>query len=138
MAPKRIISDDCIFTSALDSGCTHGEPSNEKGPQQTRWISRSRLADLASADSTMRRPRIPIVELERLIATVADGRPTPQSTIEAVMYCVRERGLAALREPANQQRLATFDDAARAEVNMRIAKLEKAGPLSHKDSENAS
>jgi hypothetical protein len=50
---------------------------------------------------------------------------TPQTTIEAVMYCVRERGLAALREPANQQRLITFDDAARAEVNRRIAKLEQ-------------
>ena len=52
-------------------------------------------------------------------------RLTPQTTIEAVMYCVRERGLTALREPANQQRLMTFDDAARAEVNRRIAKLEE-------------
>jgi hypothetical protein len=50
---------------------------------------------------------------------------TPQTTIEAVMHCVRERGLAALRESANQQRLITFDDAARAEVNMRIAKLKQ-------------
>jgi hypothetical protein len=50
---------------------------------------------------------------------------TPQTTIEAVIYCVRERGLAALREPSNQQRLMTFDDAARAEVNRRIAKLEQ-------------
>jgi hypothetical protein len=50
---------------------------------------------------------------------------TPQTTIEAVMHCVRERGLAALREPSNQQRLMTFDDAARAEVNRRIAKLEQ-------------
>jgi hypothetical protein len=49
--------------------------------------------------------------------------PTPQTSIEAVMYCVRERGLAALREPANRQRLRTLDDAARAEVNRRIAKL---------------
>jgi hypothetical protein len=53
-------------------------------------------------------------------------RPTPQTTIEAVMYCVRERGLAALCEPANQQRLMTFDEAARAEVNKRIEKLEGA------------
>jgi hypothetical protein len=51
--------------------------------------------------------------------------PTPQATIEAVVYCVRERGLAALREAANQQRLMTCDDAARAEVNRRIAKLEE-------------
>jgi hypothetical protein len=50
---------------------------------------------------------------------------TPQTTIEAVVYSVRERGLAALREPSNQQRLMTFDDAARAEVNRRIAKLEQ-------------
>ena len=50
---------------------------------------------------------------------------TPQTTIEAVMHCVRERGLSALREPANQQRLITCDDAARAEVNRRIAKLEQ-------------
>jgi hypothetical protein len=50
---------------------------------------------------------------------------TPQATIEAVLYCVRERGLAALREPSNQQRLIAFDDAARAEVNRRIAKLEE-------------
>jgi hypothetical protein len=45
--------------------------------------------------------------------------------IEAVVYSVRERGLAALREPSNQQRWITFDDAARAEVNRRIAKLEE-------------
>jgi hypothetical protein len=61
---------------------------------------------------------------------------TPQTTIEAVMYCVRERGLAALREPANQQRLMTLDDAARAEVNGRIAKLEE--DRSSKVSQNVS
>ena len=51
--------------------------------------------------------------------------PTPLTTVEAVIYCVRKRGLAALRESANQQRLMTFDNAARAEVNRRIAKLEQ-------------
>ncbi len=63
---------------------------------------------------------------------------TPQTTIEAVMYCVRERGLAALREPANQQRLMTLDGTARAEVNRRIAKLEEASRSSQKDSKNVS
>jgi hypothetical protein len=53
------------------------------------------------------------------------GQSTPQTTIEAVLHCVRERGLAALREPANQQRLLTFDEAARAQVNRRIAKFEE-------------
>ena len=61
---------------------------------------------------------------------------TPLTTVEAVMYCVRERGLAALREAANQQRLMTFDDAARAEVNRRIAKLEE--DRSSKVSQNVS
>jgi len=49
--------------------------------------------------------------------------PTPRTTIEAVMYCVRERGLAALEEPANVQRLRTFDDRAKVELNNRIEKL---------------
>jgi hypothetical protein len=50
-------------------------------------------------------------------------RPTPQTTIEAVWYCVRQRGVAALKDPANQRRLQTFDAAARAELNRRIERL---------------
>jgi hypothetical protein len=79
------------------------------------------------------KPRIPearMVERRRL------NWSTPLTTVEAVMYCVRERGLAALREAANQQRLMTFDDAARAEVNRRIAKLEE--DRSSKVSQNVS
>jgi hypothetical protein len=53
------------------------------------------------------------------------NRPTPQVTTEAVLYCVRERGLAALKEPANLERLSRCDEAARAQINERIAKLEK-------------
>src|SRR4051812_35073482 len=35
----------------------------------------------------------------------AERRPaTPQATIEAVLYCVRERGIDALQEPANIER----------------------------------
>jgi hypothetical protein len=52
--------------------------------------------------------------------------PTPQVTIEAVLYCVRVRGLAALKEPANRERLKCCDRAARDEINRRIgAMLEK-------------
>lgn len=50
-------------------------------------------------------------------------RPTPRATIEAVMYCVRTRGVDALKEPSNQHRLRTFDAAARRELNERIRKL---------------
>jgi hypothetical protein len=48
--------------------------------------------------------------------------PTPQSTIEAIMWCVRERGLAALDESANVERLSRCDEAARAEIERRCAK----------------
>ena len=52
---------------------------------------------------------------------------TPQSTIEAIIYCVRERGLDALEELANKERLARCDRAARDEINRRTAvMLEKA------------
>jgi hypothetical protein len=57
-------------------------------------------------------------------------RPTPQTSIEAVMLCVRERGIAVLEEPANLERLSRCDASARAEINARIARLieEKACP----------
>jgi hypothetical protein len=49
-------------------------------------------------------------------------RSTPRATIEAIMHCVRQRGAAALREPANIERLSCCDGAARAEINRRVAK----------------
>jgi hypothetical protein len=52
-------------------------------------------------------------------------RPTPQATIEAIMYGVRARGVAALKEPANAERLRRCDAAARAEINRRIAALQQ-------------
>jgi hypothetical protein len=50
-------------------------------------------------------------------------RPTPQSAIEAIMYCVRERGLGALKEPANIERLLRCDEPAKAQINTGIATL---------------
>jgi hypothetical protein len=54
---------------------------------------------------------------------------TPQSTIDAIMYCVRERGLAALNEPTNAERLSRCDQAARAQINKRIETLREKGLL---------
>lgn len=50
-------------------------------------------------------------------------RPTPQTTIDAVMYAVREQGLEALHDPTTIERLARCDDAAREQINTRITKL---------------
>jgi hypothetical protein len=63
------------------------------------------------------------------MAAIDGERPTPQSTIEAVMYCVRERGLAGLEEPNNVERLLRCGPAARAQIDERIAKLQAAGRL---------
>ena len=49
--------------------------------------------------------------------------PTPRSTIEAVMWCIRERGPQALREPANIERLLRCDPMARAEIDQRITHI---------------
>jgi hypothetical protein len=52
--------------------------------------------------------------------------PTPQVTVEAVMYAIRARGLSALKEVATKERLSCCDRAARDEINRRIgAMLEK-------------
>jgi hypothetical protein len=50
-------------------------------------------------------------------------RPTPQTTIEAIMYAVRTEGLAALNQPDILERLRRCDARARAEINSRIDKL---------------
>jgi hypothetical protein len=57
-------------------------------------------------------------------------RPTPQTTIEAIMYCVRERGLTVLKEPANIERLIRCNQAAKEQIDRRIAKLVAEGRLS--------
>lgn len=59
------------------------------------------------------------VKHKRLRAT----RATPQATIEAIAHCVRERGVQALKEDANIERLSRCDAAAKAQVNTRVAKL---------------
>jgi hypothetical protein len=50
-----------------------------------------------------------------------DPRRTDRTNIEAIMVAVRIRGLAALKEPANIERLGRCDAQARAEINRRIA-----------------
>jgi hypothetical protein len=54
------------------------------------------------------------------------ARPTPSVTIEAIWLCVRERGIAALAEKSNQERLTRCDDKGRAELERRIEKLRAA------------
>jgi hypothetical protein len=49
--------------------------------------------------------------------------PTPQSTIDATIYAVKSRGVDALKEPANIERLSSCDAAAKAEIERRVAKL---------------
>jgi hypothetical protein len=54
---------------------------------------------------------------------------TPQSTVEAILYCVRSRGIAALEEPNNKERLARCDAAAREQINERIKRMREKGLL---------
>jgi hypothetical protein len=50
---------------------------------------------------------------------------TARATVEALWESVKEQGVEALTDPANQDRLCRCDDAAIAEINRRIAKLTK-------------
>ena len=52
-----------------------------------------------------------------------ENRPTPQVSLEAIMVGVRERGLKALEERANIERLSRYDESARAQINSRIARI---------------
>jgi hypothetical protein len=66
-------------------------------------------------------------EQPRQPTTAPAPRPTPQTVVEAVLHCVRERGVAALKETINQERLSRCDAAARQQINERIERLKKAG-----------
>jgi hypothetical protein len=57
-----------------------------------------------------------------LYEDVLRDRPTPTVVVEAIMFCVRERGLDSLKEPANVERLNRCDAAALAEIKRRCAK----------------
>ena len=66
---------------------------------------------------------VAIIDAVGPIEAPAFRRPTPQVVIEAVMYAVRTRGLAAFKEPANIERLSRCDAEARAQINKRIEAL---------------
>jgi hypothetical protein len=62
-------------------------------------------------------------------------RPTPQTTVEAVMWTTRERGLRALKEPANQERLRGCDAAAQEQIIQRIEMLHAVGRIPDGDAD---
>jgi hypothetical protein len=64
-----------------------------------------------------------VAAAQRQSVPAAEERRTPQVTIEAIMFGVRARGLAALKEPDNLERLRRCDQRARAEINERIDRL---------------
>jgi hypothetical protein len=51
--------------------------------------------------------------------------PTPSTTIEAVMYSLRERGLSCLDEFATCDRLRRCDEAAMREISERLLDMHK-------------
>jgi hypothetical protein len=54
---------------------------------------------------------------------------TPQSTVDAICYCVRTRGVVALEEPNIKERLSRCDEAATKHIRERIEKMRGKGLL---------
>jgi hypothetical protein len=71
------------------------------------------------AETEIRRP----ADINADCDDIRRQRRTPQTSIEAIMYAVRTRGVAALKEPTNIERLSRCDHAAKDEINQRIARL---------------
>ena len=69
------------------------------------------------------------VTFERAYVEINDphSRPTPQTTIEAVLYAVRRRSVPALKEANVLGLLKQCDPAARAQIDARITKLAEKG-----------
>jgi hypothetical protein len=79
------------------------------------------------SDSTVRARQLLAgnASFERTYGLINDPclRPTPQVTIDTVVYAVLARGLAALREPAILRILHVCDESARTKINDSIAAL---------------
>jgi hypothetical protein len=73
----------------------------------------------------------PSVSLEEMLAEFDRDRPTPQVTIEAILFGVRERGVAALEEPDTVERLARCDASAKTQIDKRIRRLLRAKDAAH-------
>ena len=63
------------------------------------------------------------MSIDALCGALNTRSSTAKATVEAIVVAVRERGLAALKDAANVERLARCDQAARAQINRRIARL---------------
>ena len=65
------------------------------------------------------------VSIERAWHELNDvrNRSTPKATIDAVWWAICERGMGALAEPRIADRIANFDEAARSELDRRIANI---------------
>ena len=86
-------------------------------------IHREKFANKTGEQQRLERLFDPSLSFERVWNEINDprNRPTPQATIEAILLRVRERGVAALNEPENIERLQRCDDAARTQIDERIA-----------------
>jgi len=62
------------------------------------------------------------VSHERAWFELGRGRPTPEVTIQAIVFAVRERGMAALKKPATTRRLSHCNAAAITEIGKRIGR----------------
>lgn len=113
-------SSFCAACRDADRRKARGDFPHYIEPERLSHIEPKRLKQLRRLMSNS-------VSLDTAWAELNDcrNRPTPKVTIEAVMHSVRERGLAALKEPANVERLSRCDAAAKAEIEQRIAKLRK-------------
>ena len=67
------------------------------------------------------------MSIDAVYRALNNFRATPQTTVEAIMLAARERGLAALKEAANVERLVRCDQVARRQINERITRLYEQG-----------
>jgi hypothetical protein len=121
---------DCLFPE--HDFCTgrlrrHSLDSFERACDRADELARQRCV----SEETLRARRLlsDDVSIERAWNDINDphSRPTPQSTVAAILYCVRERGIAALNEPVNIERLSRCRAGALAQIDARLAQNLKGG-----------
>jgi hypothetical protein len=77
------------------------------------------------ATARVRRLLAPDISLDQAWHALNCNRATPGTTIEAIKVAVRDRGVAALKEPATRERMQRCDAAARADVERWLSRFKK-------------
>jgi hypothetical protein len=124
MTPCPTCGADPCANPAFCANCRDADRRKARG-EQPRYSTADRPINWSESDrlASLRRLLNTSVSLDRTWHELNRYEGAPRSTVEALMYSLRERGLSALREANTQRRLAQLNDEQLIQIGNRLQRL---------------